>query len=557
MKKLENISISQRLKKVFNSMATIIIISSICAIIGFQVIGSNMNTFYNVQYQTTKNQMEIRKDVQTVNKRILWAIISNDEKVTGEQTQDFDKRFTKIDSYISVITSNLKEKSSAEELNKACVNFKEKTYYLMDMVNQKKIKEAQEYYATNFNDISEVLANALDEVGKQADNAAESKYKSSIYMQISLTIIILIIAIISFRFAKLMAKKVMNSINKPLSILENAGKEISEGNLHVHIDYNEDDEIGKVADSLRKSIATIASYIDKIDSNLEKMSNGNFCIEMNNEFVGDFINIEKSFINVSEKLSCSLRDINDVSELVNVGSQDIANVGHNLSNGANEQSRIVENLVSTISEISQRITNNAKDAIEISKEVEEVTSGIKIGNDNMVDVVKAMELINTTSQQISNIIETINGIATQTNLLALNASIEAARAGEAGKGFAVVAEQVSILAGQSAEAAKESNKYIEASLNAVRDGMLVADNAADKLKDVGEYANQIATKIKQIATTSNEQTEDVKQIDEGIDQIAAVVQTNVSTAQESSKSSEELELQAQKLKMLMEQFNIK
>ena len=557
MKKLENISISQRLKKVFNSMVTIIIISSICAIIGFQVIGSNMTTFYNVQYQTTKNQMEIRKDVQTVNKRILWAIISNDEKVTGEQTQDFDKRFTKIDSYISVITSNLKEKSSAEELNKACVNFKEKTYYLMDMVNQKKIKEAQEYYATNFNDISEVLANALDEVGKQADNAAESKYKSSICMQISLTIIILIIAIISFRFAKLMAKKVMNSINKPLSILENAGKEISEGNLHVHIDYNEDDEIGKVADSLRKSIATIASYIDKIDSNLEKMSNGNFCIEMNNEFVGDFINIEKSFINVSEKLSCSLRDINDVSELVNVGSQDIANVGHNLSNGANEQSRIVENLVSTISEISQRITNNAKDAIEISKEVEEVTSGIKIGNDNMVDVVKAMELINTTSQQISNIIETINGIATQTNLLALNASIEAARAGEAGKGFAVVAEQVSILAGQSAEAAKESNKYIEASLNAVRDGMLVADNAADKLKDVGEYANQIATKIKQIATTSNEQTEDVKQIDEGIDQIAAVVQTNVSTAQESSKSSEELELQAQKLKMLMEQFNIK
>lgn len=557
MKKLENISISQRLKKVFNSMATIIIISSIFAIIGFQVIGSNMNTFYNVQYQTTKNQMEIRKDVQTVNKRILWAIISNDEKVTEEQTQDFDKRFKKIDSYISVITSNLKEKSSVEELNKACVNFKEKTYYLMDMVNQKKIKEAQEYYATNFNDISEVLANALDEVGKQADNAAESKYKSSIYMQISLTIIILIIAIISFRFAKLMAKKVMNSINRPLSILENAGKEISEGNLHVHIDYNEDDEIGKVADSLRKSIATIASYIDKIDSNLEKMSNGDFCIEMNNEFVGDFINIEKSFINVSEKLSCNLRDINDVSELVNVGSQDIANVGHNLSNGANEQSRIVENLVSTISEISQRITNNAKDATEISKEVEEVTSGIKIGNDNMLDVVKAMELINTTSQQISNIIETINGIATQTNLLALNASIEAARAGEAGKGFAVVAEQVSILAGQSAEAAKESNKYIEASLNAVRDGILVADNAADKLKDVGEYANQIATKIKQIATTSNEQTEDVKQIDEGIDQIAAVVQTNVSTAQESSKSSEELELQAQKLKMLMEQFNIK
>ena len=91
----------------------------------------------------------------------------------------------------------------------------------------------------------------------------------------------------------------------------------------------------------------------------------------------------------------------------------------------------------------------------------------------MQEMLQSMEEIGESSKQIRQIIDTINSIASQTNLLALNASIEAARAGEAGRGFAVVADQVSLLAAQSAQAAKESNVLIASSLAAVEKGHFI------------------------------------------------------------------------------------
>lgn len=102
----------------------------------------------------------------------------------------------------------------------------------------------------------------------------------------------------------------------------------------------------------------------------------------------------------------------------------------------------------------------------------------------MHEMVNSMNEISKASKEIDKIITTINEIASQTNLLALNASIEAARAGEAGKGFAVVANQVNILADQSAQAARESSALIATSVEAVENGMVVAEDTAKQLEEV-------------------------------------------------------------------------
>lgn len=121
----------------------------------------------------------------------------------------------------------------------------------------------------------------------------------------------------------------------------------------------------------------------------------------------------------------------------------------------------------------------------------------------------------------------------------------------------MVADQVSLLASQSANAAKTSTQFIEASLKAVEDGKSIADAAAKELNIVAENAKTITEKVDSIATASMEQAESVKQIDIGIEQIAQVVETNAATAQESSASSEELTGEAQVLKELIYQFHLK
>lgn len=516
-----------------------------------------MTEFYNVQYETTKNQMEIRKDVQTINKRILWATLCNDAEVTEAQKSDLVERFDKIEKYLSIIQNNLSDKEAAEGLKTAFVDFEEASLYMLSLVEQGQPDKAVTYYETDFNDISEVLANALDAVGTQSDAAAEGKYVKSQVIQIVTTVILIILFVASVAISRKKGKQLRKEIAEPLEEIGRASRELAKGNLHIDIDYTSEDEIGQVAEELRISIKKLSSYIEEIDSFMSEMADGNFDITVKNEFIGDFKNIETALNNFTEKISADMREIENAAQQVSEGSGQIAEAAQTLAEGATDQAGIVQELSATVTSVSQKIQDNAKNASEISKEVVGVSEEINQSNDWMQKVVQAMDSISTTSEEIRKIIGTIDDIAAQTNLLALNASIEAARAGEAGRGFAVVADQVSALASQSAEAAHTSSQHIEAALRAVDEGKQMADGAAEKLKDAVTAAEAITDKVDSIAAASGEQAESVHQIDTGIDQIVQVVETNAATAEESSASSEELTSQAQMLKELIYQFKLK
>lgn len=549
--------IYRRLNMVFAVLVSIIFLSSVFALISFRTIGSNLTTFFNVQYETTKKQMEIRKDVQTINKRILWAIICSDSSVTEEQKADFDKRFEKIDQYMAVINANLKDEGAGQSFMSAFSDFKEDTYYLIKIIEGGDTKEAVNYYKTTFNDVSERLADALDETGAEADEDALHKYQTSIMVQNIATLLLAIFSVISLLTAIIMGRRLAKSIVVPLREIEKASKEIAEGNLHTVITYESEDEIGQVADSLRSSINKIASYITDIDCVMESMAGGNFNVDFANEFIGDFKNIEKSLRCFTQKISGSLGEITNVSNQVSGGSVQISESAQNLAEGASSQAGIVKDLSESVADITKHISENAKNAVEISDEVESVTKNISQENEKMQEMILAMDTIRKTSHEVSKIINTMNDIASQTNLLALNASIEAARAGEAGKGFSVVANQVSLLAGQSSEAAKTSTQLMEDSLKAVEEGTVIADTTAKELNIIAEKTELITKKVANIAAASKEQAESAGQIDSGIGQISQVVELNAATAEENSASSEELTSQAQTLKNLVYQFRLK
>ncbi len=214
-------------------------------------------------------------------------------------------------------------------------------------------------------------------------------------------------------------------------------------------------------------------------------------------------------------------------------------------------------LTLTIEQISSQTRLNAEHAMEANELANRSRDNAIKGNDQMRSMLKSMDEINDSSNNISKIIKVIDEIAFQTNILALNAAVEAARAGQHGKGFAVVAEEVRNLAARSANAAKETTAMIEGSIKKVEGGTEIANETAKALEAIVDSIDKVSQLVSDIAVASNEQAQGVEQINQGIGQIADVVQTTSATSQETAAASEELSSQAEMLKQQVARFKLK
>ncbi|NVO05657.1 MAG: HAMP domain-containing protein, partial [Rhodoferax sp.] len=194
---------------------------------------------------------------------------------------------------------------------------------------------------------------------------------------------------------------------------------------------------------------------------------------------------------------------------VALASADIAQSEINLSQRTETQAASLEQTTAAVQDLSQRIKQNAVSA-QKANQLAVSTSGMASKGGQVVGkVVDTMRGINDSSRRIADIISVIDGIAFQTNILALNAAVEAARAGEQGRGFAVVASEVRLLAGRSAEAAREIKALISASVERVEQGTALVDEAGATMTDVVSSVHQVTELMGEISLASTEQSEDV------------------------------------------------
>ena len=555
--KLENMRLQERINYGYRKVILMMLISGLLSIVVIGVLFANMLHYINNVTVADQSVKICRINVNTAARNIREMALNDDASTYDSYEETVKRLLAEVDTSLKALKdTGIVPDSSYEEYAAALSEWGNVGYSIME-----EIKNGNKEQAVNeiFDDCVPALNNLVQIAIKLDDITDEVKAQAArttyIFTFAGFVCIIVCLAL-AWMLTGRTSKKVLETILEPLRAVEDVAKELTEGNLHSTLEYRSEDEIGRLAHSMRKSIRILGSYVDDIGRAMKLFAEGNFDVQPEVEWKGDFVGILDSFMMFEKSIADTIKGIQNVSNEVSSAAEQVASSSNDLADGATNQAAVVEELTATVAGVSEQVEKNSQSAKEISARVDELGNAIMESNGKMHEMVDSMNEISDASKEIDKIIATINEIASQTNLLALNASIEAARAGEAGRGFAVVANQVNVLADQSAQAAKESSALIESSVRAVEKGMVIAGQTATQLEAVADSSKMITEEVTNIAETLETQTSEIQQINEGIEQINDVVQTNSATAEECAASSEEMSSEAENLREMIRKFKI-
>ena len=391
------------------------------------------------------------------------------------------------------------------------------------------------------------LINILDNIKTAAINASNGDLSKSISTEGLLGTWASVCGEINF---------LLGCISRPLSECSSVLGCMASGDFATQVQGDYNGEFARIKYSLNISSSEIASYIQEISKVLTAISGNDLTTIIERDYAGQFTIIKTSINNIMFEFNDIMSKINSASEEVTDGANQLSESGLHLANHSTEQMQIVEEFTETLTDIYEQIKKNSIDSVRVNDISAISLENANKGSSGMESMLGSMSQIKQSSQNISEIVKTIEDIAFQTNLLALNAAVEAARAGERGRGFGVVADQVRILSGRCSDAVKITTSLVSESVRRVDEGISNAESAAASLRKIVENISDVNVLMNKITQASAEQELSVKGLTANIAFIYEAAMKNSATSQESSALSATLLSQAEKLKRMLDTFKL-
>ena len=296
------------------------------------------------------------------------------------------------------------------------------------------------------------------------------------------------------------------------------------------------------------------ALIHNLGDGLGRLANGELVVRLSSDAGDAFRQIEQDFDATVVQLRETVGLIKTASQEVDGAAAEISRNAADLSIRTEQQASSLEETAASMEEMATTVRQNADRLVLVSQTAtatrEQAISGGQVVN----DAVAAIDKIERSSHQITEIVGLIEEIAFQTNILALNAAVEAARAGDAGRGFAVVAGEVRALSQRSSQALKDVKSLIASSNANVQGGVKLVKTAGASLNEIVDSVKKVTDLISEIASSSQEQASGVEQVSSAVSNMDEMTQQNAALVEETSAALESVRGQVDKLRKAVSFF---
>ncbi len=402
-------------------------------------------------------------------------------------------------------------------------------------------------------------------------STAFKQYYEAIYMTILACVITFIITVI---LGLIILSRILAPIGKIIAFTD----EITRGNADAKLDVYRQDDLGKLADTLRYMVDSLKNKIEEANQqNQEALCAKDEAQRATKEAEAAKLAAETA---KQEGLLDAANQLEGIVDIIASASKELVAQIELSSRGAEEQAvRIMETATameemnSTVLEVARNASTSAElsettklQATDGSKITEQCKNAITDVQEDSALLKESMNTLATHAGSISTIMGVISDIADQTNLLALNAAIEAARAGEAGRGFAVVADEVRKLAEKTlvsttnvantiADIQKSTSinvNHVDSVIQKIEDATTLTDASGEALHGILEIADKSAGGVKAIAIASEEQSRTSDKITLSISGISTIANETTQAMIAANAAVSELANQAQSLSSIIE-----
>ncbi len=500
---------------------------------------AQIHTESNVKSKLTNSALDNMNGISRTLRLIPHQ--SGDEALRDVRTQfdGYRNAFTISMESLEKMKTTLDEAAALREIRSSATETIKSGDTLMELARLGKQEEALALEKNRTETMSAKTRDALETLLKLEDRSiggviSDSKalFRRNI-MIVGALIITALIATVA------MARDIARGTTGPLKEALQFANKLAEGDLAVRCGYDGKDETGQMVVAMNKMAENLTSIITNLRDISETVSTAAVQLESTAEQIASGM----------EKVASQTSTIATASEEMSATSCDIARNCQNAagtSNSANTSALmsadIVKESISCMNRIADRVRGTAN----------------------------RMESLGNRSNQIGEIIGTIEDIADQTNLLALNAAIEAARAGEQGRGFAVVADEVRALAERTTRATREIGGMIKgiqsetkSAVAAMVEGVAEVEQGSEAstksgmaLQDILDKIHDISSQVQQIATAAEEQTATTSEITNNIQQVTDIVMATAHGADDTASAAAQLAKQSVMMQTLVQRFKV-